>query len=82
MPTVASIEGYEIRVLTRNEHRPRHVHVFKADWEPRVRIGELAEFWDIKYGAPSNREVRRAIELVGQYLDACNMKWEECNGHL
>lgn len=85
MPTVIDpelTEGFEIRVYTRNEHRPPHVHVEKNGWEIRVTIGRRAEFWDIKAGRPKSKEIERAVALVQQHLFACRSMWRQYNGHL
>lgn len=83
MPTVkANIDGHFIRVYVRDEHRPPHVHVETADWEIRVRIGQVAKFWTVAYGHPSSKEIRRAEALVQTYLAECNTVWRQYHGEL
>lgn len=80
MPTVVVEEGFEIRVLTRNEHRPAHVHVYKAGAECRIFI-ESATLWDIK-GGMTARDARQAEALVRKYQNECQAAWRTYNGHL
>lgn len=84
MPTVTRIEGFEIRVLLRNEHNPPHVHVFKAGGECRVLVGDEAirpELWDI-VGGMSDRDALRAEALVGLYQAECVAAWRKYHGSL
>jgi hypothetical protein len=80
MPTVIVLEGYEIIVYWRNEHTPPHCHVFKADWEIRVYIGDASAYWDTLWGKPKGKELRRAVQLVADNLEAINEVWRQKNG--
>lgn len=83
MPTVRTIDGYTIKVNTRGEHNPAHVHVFKAGWEIRIRIdGDAAELWDVSYGDPNSKELARAVDHVQDCWAACRESWRMNNAHL
>lgn len=84
MPTVKREEGFAIKVLTSPEHNPPHVHVYKAGGECRIKLGDgirPAELWDVLPGM-SERDARRAEELVNKYLADCLVIWRRYNGHL
>jgi len=84
MPTVVVEDGFEVRVLTRNEHRPPHVHVYRSGGECRIKIAEgpacdQVRLWDI-VGGMTKRDVDRALNLVEKYQVACRDKWREIHG--
>lgn len=82
MALVVEEDGFRIMVLTRNEHNPPHVHVYRAGGECRVKIGESpAMLWDVK-GGLTLKEASKAEALVRKHQAACLRKWEEKNGHL
>jgi hypothetical protein len=82
LPKAAVVAGYTIKVNTRSEHRPMHVHVSRDGWEIRVGIGRNARFLSIKRGVPSNKEIKRAEELVQDNIRKANTMWRTHNGHL
>lgn len=47
---VCSFKGFQVVVLTRNEHCPPHVHVGANDWEARFQFSFLhngVRLWDV-----------------------------------
>ena len=38
MPTIYRQNGFEVMIYT-NDHRPAHVHIFKADGEVLIYLG-------------------------------------------
>ena len=82
VPTVIRVDGFVIKVYTRNEHRPPHVHVIKSDGEIRVKLGDARSapsLWDIK-SPMSRRDLVRAVLLVDRYHDRCLTVWRLHHG--
>lgn len=84
MPVVAREAGFIIRVRTRYEHNPPHVHVERSGVDIRVLLNDLdtgPTLWDVM-GKLANKDVVKAVELVWKYQEACLDAWSEYNGHL
>lgn len=84
MPTVKREEGFEIKVNTRGEHSPPHVHVLKAGGEIRVKLGDeetVPSYWDEKRPMPLRDKVR-AVLLVDKYQAECLAVWRKFNANL
>jgi hypothetical protein len=84
MPTVRREAGFVIKVNTRGEHNPPHVHVFKAGGEVRVLLGDVdtpPSYWDEKTPMATKNKVR-AVLLVERYQAECLEVWSKFNGNL
>ncbi len=84
MPTVKREAGFTIKVNTRGEHSPPHVHVIKAGGEIRVQLGDHETapcYWDEKRPMPLQDKVR-AVLLVDKYQAECLEVWRKFNGHI
>ncbi len=79
MPRIIEIEGYRVVVYTRDEHPPAHVHVEKTGSTIKIMLGENAVEVHSYKGEPSRREIRRAAEIVAEYLAQCWAIWKEYN---
>lgn len=79
MGNVVNQDGMRIWVWS-NDHDPPHVHVAGAGWEVTVLIGDAAVLDGIKHGKPNGKQIRAAITLVAEYLEACNAEWRRCHG--
>ena len=76
MPTVVEIDGYAVRVYTRNQHLPAHVHVAKDGFSIKVMLGEsTVHFHSYLGAAPGGREIARALEIVADFLPECWAAW-------
>jgi hypothetical protein len=42
MPTILRVEGFDVAILTRDEHPPPHVHVYTGDEEIVIELDPLA----------------------------------------
>lgn len=77
MPTVLSKDGFKVRIYN-NDHLPAHVHVFKAEGEIKIDIGNGKEdptpIWVEKM---SDRDVRRALELVTEHKLKLLEEWRK-----
>jgi hypothetical protein len=74
--TVIVLDGYEVRVFTR-DHSPPHVHVYKGDAHMKIDLAPIALVESI--GA-SAREERRAVEVVAHHIDAFLAMWRKYHG--
>lgn len=85
MPAVKRLGGFVIKINTRGEHLPPHVHVIKAGGEIRVKLGNEEAtppcYWDEKRPMSLNDKVK-AVLLVDRYHDECLAVWRKFNGHL
>ena len=79
MPRVVQIEGYLVKVYTRDEHPPAHVHVEKAGSTIKVMLGENEVEVHSYKGNPTGAEIRRAAEIVAQHLEQCWKTWKAYN---
>ena len=82
MPTVKREQGFAIKVNTRGEHNPPHVHVFKAGGEIRVKLGDdetAPSYWDEKRPMALQDKVK-AVLLVDKYRAECLEVWRKFNG--
>jgi hypothetical protein len=80
MPTVLSQDGYDVRIYP-NDHKPGHVHVWKAGKEMVINLGDDDHM-------PSVREVRgmrrsdvaKALRIVFEHQSYLIKEWERING--
>jgi hypothetical protein len=81
MPKVGEpIDGYQVKVYTRDEHPPAHVHVEKAGTKIKVLLGDdEVEYHSFKGRQPRRSEIDRATEIVAERLDACWRVWRANN---
>lgn len=74
MPTVIREEGFEVRIYTL-DHPPPHVHVAKAGAIVKI---DLSTHHAIEIvGAISDRDVRRAEQLVARNVQFLKLEWEK-----
>lgn len=77
MPTLIRRNGFEIRIYT-FDHRPPHVHVFKAGAVMKIELSTCNVTRVV--GGVSERDVRRAEQLVGDNQAALRRAWEQIHG--
>ena len=80
MPTIREVDGFSVRVYTRGEHRPAHVHVEKAGTRMKIiiRPGEV-EYHSHKGRVPTRVEKQRAMAIVAGIVDECLVVWYRLN---
>ena len=77
MPRVIEVDGYDVRVYTRDEHPPAHVHVEKAGTNMKFMLGDDGvEYHSYKQRPPTNQEIRRAAEIVAEHFADCLATWK------
>ncbi len=80
MPTVLRKNGFQIIIYT-EDHPPMHVHIFKAEGELIVNIGdELADISIREYRGMRRSDRRLALRLVTENLIILVEKWREIHG--
>jgi DNA-directed RNA polymerase specialized sigma subunit len=78
VPTIFEQDGYRVGVFTRNEHPPPHVHVRRAGTIIAIRISlSGAEYRDSGGRDPTDREIRRAVQIVKERLQDCLFAWNK-----
>ena len=77
MPTIVREDGYEIRIYTL-DHPPPHVHVAKAGAILKIDLAtcQVVEI----VGTISNREAKRAEDLVAKHAQLLNKEWTKIHG--
>lgn len=79
MPTIVTKNGFRI-VIYPDDHLPPHVHVFKADEEVKIELGNntippsLIESWMNK------KDTKKALELVLEYQEILINAWRDIHG--
>jgi hypothetical protein len=70
-----------VRVYTRDEHPPPHVHVDRAGTVISVLISLSGARYrgDWSGRRPHKREIERAVVLVGRRLQDCLFAWNRYN---
>ncbi len=77
MPTLIREDGFEVRIYTL-DHPPPHVHVAKAGAVVKV---DLATHHAIEIvGSISDRDVKRAEQLVARDAQFLKQEWEKLHG--
>ena len=77
MPTVLRERGFEVRIYT-FDHPPPHVHVAKAGAIVRIDLA-TSNVTEIS-GAISDRDVKRAEELVARHAEQLKEEWARIHG--
>ena len=77
MPTVLREEGFEVRIYTL-DHPPAHVHVAKAGAIVRINLATHAATEIV--GAISDRDVKRAEQLVARHAKHLKQEWTNIHG--
>jgi DNA-binding GntR family transcriptional regulator len=78
MPTVLHEAGFEVRIYT-FDHRPPHVHVWKAGAVLKIDLATHEALEII--GAISDRDVKRAERLVARHAARLRRAWTRIHGN-
>lgn len=77
MPTLIREDGFEVRIYTL-DHPPSHVHVAKAGAVVKI---DLSTHHAIEIvGSISDRDVKRAEQLVVRHAQFLKQEWEKLHG--
>ena len=77
MPTLIRENGFEVRIYTL-DHPPPHVHVAKGGAVLKIGLA-TCEVLEIA-GRISDRDVRRAEQLVAKNAKVLNEEWTKIHG--
>ncbi|MCY7345362.1 MAG: DUF4160 domain-containing protein [Pyrinomonadaceae bacterium] len=78
MPTVIRKKGFQVIIWT-DDHPPMHVHVFKAEAELIVNLGDRQAAVRDNY-AMKRTDVRQALRLIDENRNLLTEKWREIHG--
>jgi hypothetical protein len=77
MPTVLRVHGLRF-VIWPNDHAPPHVHVFSADAEATIELGEPSEHPRLIENRRMRRsDVTRALKAVLEHRSMLWHRWSE-----
>jgi hypothetical protein len=80
MPTVIRKNGFQIIIWT-DDHPPMHVHVFKAESELIVNLGDEQTSATIRNNyAMSRRDARQALRLIEENQNLLIEVWRQIHG--
>jgi len=80
MPTVLRIDGLRF-VLWSNDHAPPHIHVFSAEAEARIELGELNGYPRLIENRRMNKsDLAKALKGVFEHRSMLLQKWNEIHG--
>lgn len=80
MPTILRQDEFEIMIYT-NDHPPMHVHVFKAEGETIINLGDEQTPPSLRETiGMSRKQERRALEIVGERQVYLLGEWRRLHG--
>jgi hypothetical protein len=80
MPTLLRQEGFKVMIYT-NDHPPAHVHVFKAEGEVIITLGDEQTPPQVRENiSMSRRDERKALIIVGTHQDDFITEWRRIHG--
>ena len=77
MPTIVREAGFEVRIYT-SDHPPPHVHVEKAGAVLKIDLGTAHVMRIV--GDISDRDVKRAEQIVAKHAAKLIRAWKELHG--
>jgi hypothetical protein len=78
VPTELEQGGFSVRIYTRDEHPPAHVHVWKAEGEVVIDLGDDDRAPSIKeINGMSKRDVHKALAIVEENQAHLLARWRE-----
>ncbi len=77
MPTIVRESGFGIRIYT-FDHPPPHVHVEKAGAVVKINLMGCQVIRIV--GNISDRDVKRAEQIVAKYAETLMKAWQELHG--
>jgi len=77
MPTILRQDGFAVRLYP-NDHDPPHVHVFKAEGQAKISLGDSDSLpLPIEVLSMSNKDVKKALEIVKEHQMILRQAWEK-----
>ena len=80
MPTVLRQGGFEV-VINTHDHKPAHVHVFNADGEVIIKLGDETVPPSVRDNVRMRKkDERKALRLVIEYQEHLLREWRRIHG--
>lgn len=80
VPTIIKTDGFSVMIMS-NDHRPPHVHVFRAEGRVRITIGDQESRPQIMEAINlSNKDIKKALKIVMDNQDELSHAWREIHG--
>lgn len=80
MPTIYRQDGFEVMIYT-NDHRPAHVHIFKAEAEVIINLSTATGPPRVRTNIGMGRaDERRALIIVAANDDTFWVEWRRLHG--
>lgn len=80
MPTIFQGDGFDVMIYT-NDHRPSHVHIFKAEAEIVIYLGNEHIPPQVRENiGMSAKDERKALVIVGKYQSEFIAEWRRIHG--
>ncbi len=80
MPTIFRGDGFDVMIYT-NDHRPSHVHIFKAEAEVIIYLGAEHKPPRVRENiGMSTKDERRALVMVGEHQAEFIAEWRRIHG--
>ncbi|MGD1900952.1 MAG: DUF4160 domain-containing protein [Geitlerinemataceae cyanobacterium] len=77
MPTILRQDGFAVRLYF-NDHEPPHVHVFKAEGQAKIALGDGEQLpWLLEVREMDNKTAKQALKLVLENRAYLSGKWKE-----
>lgn len=76
MATILDQDGFQVVVFS-NDHRPEHVHVFKAGAEALINLAPVSIRENYRM---SKRNLRKAVDLVTENQQLLRQAWRAIHG--
>lgn len=77
MPIIVRESGFEVRIYT-SDHPPRHVHVEKAGAVLKIDLATTEVVRIV--GEISDRDVKRAEQIVAKHVAVLRKAWRTLHG--
>jgi hypothetical protein len=80
MPTVLKVNALRF-VIWPNDHSPAHVHVFSAEAEAKIELGEKGGYPRLVDNRRMSRvDLAKALKAVFEHRAMLMQKWSEIHG--
>lgn len=80
MPTVLRQRGFEVIIYT-HDHKPAHVHVFSADGEVTINLGDETVPPSVRDNVRMRKkDERRALRIVIEHQAYLRQEWRRLHG--
>jgi hypothetical protein len=80
MPTIIKVDGFSVMIMS-NDHRPPHVHIFRAEGRVRITIGDEENRPKIMEAiGMSNRDIKKALKIVIENQTELSEAWRKIHG--